>query len=208
MRENNYTIQANQAKKHFLTYDQQALVRKFHLRNDENYLYLTFLSRPYRVCRGSGDLEKWTDGGWQDGNSYEEVMTILDLLCDAREDRRLSGNWKSMQNFGLMFHQNLLEERRNPNADYFDRHPEAFRAGCLALGGVPIPGGDMAYAVELFDGLSVGVQFWHGDEDFFPRLRYLWDENALQYIRYETMFFAVGLLMDVILECAREKKEL
>lgn len=197
--ENNYAIQAGDAKRRFLTYDQQGLIRKYGLKNDEKYLYMTLLSRPYRVSRTTGDLEKWAEESWRDGNSYEEVMTLLDLLCDAREDRSLSGNWKSMQNFGLMFHQNLLEEQRDPNAAYFDKYPEAFRKGCLALGGKPIRGGDMAYAVELFDGLAIGVQFWHGDEDFLPRLRYLWDENALQYIRYETMYFAVGLLMQNIM---------
>ena len=35
---------------------------------------------------------------------------------------------------------------------------------------------------------------------FLPRLRYLWDENASQYIRYETMYFAIGLLKRRILE--------
>ena len=49
--------------------------------------------------------------------------------------------------------------------------------------------------MERFDGLRIGVLFWAGDEEFLPRLRYLWDENAKQYIRYETMYFAVNLLL-------------
>ena len=52
----------------------------------------------------------------------------------------------------------------------------------------------MGYAVELFDGLKIGILFWAGDEEFTPRFCYLWDENADQYIRYETMFYAVDLL--------------
>ena len=48
--------------------------------------------------------------------------------------------------------------------------------------------------MELFDGLKIGILFWHGDEEFAPRLRWLWDANAGMYIRYETMYFAVGLL--------------
>ena len=66
---------------------------------------------------------------------------------------------------------------------------------CLALGGEPIPQGDVAYAIELFDGLCIGVQLWHSDEEFPPRLRFLWDENAAMYIKYETMHFAKGLLL-------------
>lgn len=197
-RTDNYAIQASQAKDRFLTYDQQRLIDKYALEYDDTYLYTIMLSQPYRISRTTGDMEKQEGEYWLDANTYEEVMTLLDLLCDAKEDRGVSGNWKSLQSFGLMFHRTLLEERRNSYADYFDANPEAFHKGCLALGGKPVPGCDMGYAVELFDGLPVAVQFWHGDEEFFPRLRYLWDENALQYIRYETMHFAVGLVIQRI----------
>lgn len=60
--------------------------------------------------------------------------------------------------------------------------------------------GDAAYAIELFDGLSIVVQLWLGDEEFPPNLRFLWDENALDYIRYETMYFAKGMLLERIRE--------
>ena len=195
MKGRNYQIQAAQAKRQFLTYDQNRLIAKFGLKADEAYLYTEMLRQPYRVDRQTGDLQKLEDGGWVDGNSYEEVMTLLDLLCDSRDDRQISGQWKNMQSFGLMFHQNLLEEQRDPIAERFQEAPDILINGCAALRGEPIPGGDIAYGVELFDGLRIGIQFWYGDEEFAPRLRYLWDENAMQYIRYETMFFAVPLLL-------------
>ena len=197
-RKDNYAIQARDAKNRFLGYDQEKLIQKYGLKYDEEYLYTAMLSQPYRLHRKTGDMDKLADGLWQDANSFGEVMTLLDMLCDARDDRSVSGKWKSMQSFGLMFHRNLLEERRDPNADHFDRHPEQFHKGCLALGGKPVPGCDMGYGVELFDGLPVAVQFWHGDEEFFPRIRYLWDENALQYIRYETMHYAIPLVIRAI----------
>ena len=37
-------------------------------------------------------------------------------------------------------------------------------------------------------------QFWHGDDEFVPRLRVLWDANADQYLRYETMYYAISLI--------------
>ena len=193
-RTNNYLMQAQQAKRHFLTYDQEKLIAKFNLTADEAFLYVKLLCKQYRLDRKTGDLFRREGVHWQDGNSFEEVMTLLDLLCDSRDDRHLSGRWRSMQSFGLEFHQNLLENRRDGLADYFDAHPEKLRQSCLALNAEPIPGGDMGYAVELFDGLKIGILFWAGDEEFTPRFRYLWDENADQYIRYETMFYAVDLL--------------
>lgn len=199
-RRNNYALQAQSAKDRFLTYDQAEMIRKFNLEADENYLYVTLLSRRYRVSRTTGDLEKRVGTVWADGNSHGEVMTLFDMLCDAREDRKLSGRWKTMQDFGLLFHTGLLEGAKDTAAERFDRKPEALRKGLLALGGKHFPGGDIGFTVELFDGLCIAVQFWHGDEDFAPRLRYLWDENAPQYIRYETMYYAVGLLMERLQE--------
>lgn len=199
-RVNNYLIQMAQAKKHFLTYDQQKLIDKFSLDHDENYFYVNLLCKRYRLRRATGDME-WHDGSiWQDGNTHEEVMTLLDLLCDSRDDRSISGRWQNMLSFGLQFHQNLMEEKKDPVADFFDAHPEELRAACARLHGEEIPGGDFGFAVELFDGLKIGILFWHGDEEFLPRLRYLWDENAKQYIRYETMYFALNLLHRRLLE--------
>ena len=199
-RKNNYLIQAAQAKERFLTYDQQRLIEKFRLDSDAQYFYVNLLCKQYRINRTTGDMERRESSGWQDANSHEEVMTLLDLLCDSREDRWISGRWKNMQSFGLQFHQNLLEDRRDPAADRFDAEPQRLREACRRLNGEFIPGGDIGFSVELFDGLRIGVLFWAGDEEFAPRLRYLWDENALMYIRYETMYFAVKLLLRRLLE--------
>ena len=199
-RVNNYSIQAQQAKQRFLTYDQDRLIQKLHLRSDETYLYVTMLSRRYRICRTNGDLEKEVSGCWETADSYEEVMTLLDLVCDSREARFLTGKWKNMTDFGLMFHRNLLENRRDPWAEKFQASPEAFRKACEMLGGKPFALGDIAYAIELFDGLSILVQLWFGDEEFPACLRFLWDENALMYIKYETMYFAKSLLLREIEE--------
>ena len=199
-RVNNYLIQAQQAKARFLTYDQQALIRKFRLKHDETYLYVSMLSQMHRIHRKTGDMERCKEGVWVDANSFGEIMTILDLVCDSREDRWISCRWKNMLSFGLMFHQNLLESPRDPWAELFEKREEDFRRACRALGGTPLPNGDAAYAIELFDGLCIGVQLWFGDEEFPANLRFLWDENTLMYIRYETMHYARGLLLERIKE--------
>lgn len=192
-RTDNYAIQAQSAKERFLTYDQSCIIDKFHLEHDDNYLYPTFLGHRYRLCRRSGNLQRQTDRGFVDANSFGEVMTLLDMLCDAKEDRFLSGRYKQQQHFGLMFHQNLAE-KPGPLARAFDQDETRLRAACATLGARDFPGGDYGCTIELFDGLSVGLLFWHGDEEFAPRLRWFWDENALMWIRYETMYFAVGVL--------------
>ena len=194
-RTNNYLIQARQAKARFLTYDQGRLIAKLNLRSDGEYLYVPMLGQTYRISRTSGDMQRQTAGGWVDGNSYDEVMTLLDLLCDSREDRYVTGRWKNLQSFGLQFHQNLLEDRRNPWADRFDRNPESLHRACRRLGGIPVPGADISYSIVVFEDLPVCIRFWHGDDEFAPRLRYLWDENADRYLKYETMHYAIPLLL-------------
>ena len=191
----NYAVQVQQAKQRFLGYDQGQLIEKCGLAWDEDYLYVPFFSRRHRLCRKSGDLEALVGENWVDANSHSQVMTLLDLICDSRENRCLTGRWRSMESFGLMFHQNLLQDNKDPWADRFDRDPEGFRQACQRLDGTPIPGADIGFAIPIFEKLTVGVQFWHGDEEFYSRLRYLWDENALRYLKYETMYYALSLLL-------------
>ena len=191
----NYQIQMQQAQQHFLTYNQQQLIQKLNLAHDEQWLYTTMLARPYRLNRRDGSLQRQCNGQWEDANTFGEVMTLLDLVCDSRENRHLAFQWKNMQDFGLMFHRSLLEEGKDPWAIRFDKDPEGLRRACLALGGTPFPQGDVAYAIEFFDGLPIVIQLWQGDEEFPPQLRFLWDENALMYLRYETMYYAKALLL-------------
>lgn len=196
-RVNNYLIQASQAKARFLTYDQQKLINKFQLKADENYIYVNLLWKEYRIRRDTGDMEYSTPDGWCDGNSYDEVMTVLDLLCDSRDDRRCTGNLSSMASFGRIFYRSSYDDKPDPTAQWIQDDLEIFRKTCGRFGD-PIPGGDFGFAFELFDGLKMGLHFWEGDEEFAPRLRFLWDENALQYLRFETMHMAVSLLMDLL----------
>lgn len=193
----NYKIQMENAQKFFLRYDQEKLIRKFQLKNDENYLYLTMFSRPYRLSRHTGRLEQFRDG-WQDANTFGEVMTLLDILCDSKEERHLTGRWVSTQHFGKHIHTGLLELEEDPLATAFDKASDSFAGACKALGGYPIPGGDEAYAVEVMDGLKIGILFWYADDEFPAQLRFYWDENALMYIKYETMHYTLGYLRSLL----------
>jgi hypothetical protein len=197
-RVNNYLVQAQQAKSIFLRYDQNVLIEKIKLQADETFVYVKLLCKMYRLHRTTGDLERMEET-WVDANTHGEVMTILDLVCDSRLDRCLSGRWKGMTHFGKLFHAGLLESR-DAFADAIEKDREGFSKACEAMGGQPFPQGDAAYAIELFDGLSILVQLWFGEEEFPAALRFLWDANALMYLKYETMHFAKGLLLDRIAE--------
>ena len=193
----NYQIQMQNAQKFFLRYDQEKLIRKFGLKNDADYLYMTMYGTPYRLCRKSGNLEKYQEA-WVDANTFGEVMTLLDILCDSKDDRYLTGKWMSTQMFGKYFHSGLLEPEYDALADAFDKSPGSLRKACKALGGHPIVGGDEAYGVEVMDGLEIGIFFWYSDDEFPAQLRFFWDENALMYIKYETMHYTLGYLRQLL----------
>ena len=196
----NYAISSANARKYFQTYDQEALIEKLNLKHDGQYLYPTFFGSPYRIDRSTGDMEREIAGKWESANGFNEVLTILDLLCDSRADRHPAGKMKSMTQFGLQFHQNLMEDTWDPFVQRVQVHPAAFSSACLALGGREVKGADLGYEIPVFEGLCVTLLFWAGDEEFAPRLRFLWDENALQYLKYETMYYAVAYLKEEILE--------
>ena len=193
-RTDNYLLQVQQAQRYFLRYDQTALIRKLNLSSDPDYIYVNLLCKPYRICRATGALEAASETGWRSADTHSEVMTLLDLVCDSREDRFLTGRWKQMNSFGLLFHRELLEGR-DATADLFSQDLPGLHRACQRLGGIPMPTGDVSYAIELFDGLRIWLQFWQGDDEFPHQIRYLWDENALMYLKYETMYFAVNLLL-------------
>ena len=198
-RRDNYAITAARVRQLFAEYDQQALARKVGAKLDGEYFYVDFLSERYRIHRLTGDISRFHGDAWVEANSFGEVLTLMDLICDSREDRHPTGNWRNMRDFGHGFHQQLLEQR-DPWAERFQEQPEMFAKACEALGGEKYPLGDVAYAIPVFGDLRVLIQLWFGDEEFPAQLRYLWDENALQYLKYETMFYAVALVLKRIQE--------
>ena len=198
-RRDNYAITVRRAKTLFLEYDQRLLAEKLGAKMDEEFFYTRFLSEPWRIHRVNGDISRFHQGSWVEADSFGEVLTLLDLVCDSKENRQPSGSWKNMRDFGHGFHQQLLEQR-DSWAEAFQQQPEAFASALESLGGEKYPLGDVAYTIPVFEDLRLLVQLWFGDEEFPAQLRYLWDENTLMYLKYETMFYAIPLVLNRIRE--------
>ena len=203
-RVDNYQMQAAKAKARFLTYDQQELIGRCGLSFDSVYLYTTFLAEPYRICRKTGDMQRNHRCEWIDANSFGEVMTLLDWLCDSQPNRYITGRFVNIVTQGPGFHRNLQESEQDADAELFVSNPAAFRAACELLGGEPMSGADIGYAIELLDGVKVYIKLWYADEDFPAKLLCLWEENVLRYIRYETTWYALGFLIQRIKEYMQE----
>lgn len=73
-----------------------------------------------------------------------------------------------------------------------------------ALGGRREGRGDVAFRLYPFPFLPVLFQFWSSDEDFPASLTILWDENTLDFVRYETTYYIAGHLLRRLLELMGE----
>ena len=191
----NYAIQAEEARLRFLTYDQSAMPAQ----KDGEYLYLHFCGFAYRICRADGHLFRRVGDDWFPADSHGEVLTVYDYLCYAKPGRAPARAPVSMAFLGGHVHTDLAAASGSLERA-IDRDSAAFRRACLALGGRECDGGDACFELDLFEDLPVRLRLWHADEDFPPQLDLLWDRNTLQFLRYETTWFAAGVLRSRIRE--------
>lgn len=199
MSQNNYEQMRNQMRTHFLDYDQSEMIRKFSLAHDDAFLYIRFFGRMYRIHRGNGIVE-WSGDGFSHcaEADYNESMTIYDMLCCSKADCHLSGEFApssslrgTVYSAGRAGSGSMFEK----SAQLFDSDPEGLVRACMRLGGKSCGRGDVAFCMPMFDFMPLQFSFWQADEDFPPDINLLWDTNVLDFMHYETLWFAAGHMM-------------
>ena len=195
----NYDLQVDVGKQIFLEYDQEGLIRKFGLHTDEQYIYLTYLDTPCRICRESGGIEEYTDNAWQECRDYSAVMTIYDLLCYHKGETApaLSHQWCTVGTF-VVTGVTQTDPFTKKYARQFDGRLGDLKAAVQKLGGILQPsmaGADLTCKIPVTTFFPVLLQFWEGDEEFPPKLLILWDRNTMQFMHFETTFYLQGDLL-------------
>ena len=74
-----------------------------------------------------------------------------------------------------------------PLAATFSGHAGALRQALEAMGGTPLPTGDVGYQVEAFACIPVRYLFWEGDDEFPAQANMLFDASATDYIHGESI---------------------
>lgn len=198
MTASNYDKTRDRVRAVFVRYDQQRMIDKFGLRSDERYLYITMLRREYRIGRETGVIE-WSDDGFRTAveADFNASMTICDVLCDSRDGCALSGRFTGLQSLRGMTRvaSSPGGELLQPYADRFCGRTEALRQACCRFGTPVALPGDAAFRLDAFEFLPVLLQFWDGDEEFPARLNFLFDENMLDFMRYETIFYLMSHIL-------------
>ncbi len=191
----NYETTKRRMQAAFLQYDQTAMIRRFRLRHDGSYLYLNSLARAYRINRRSG-LVEWSGDGFAvaEEAGFNETMTFYDLLCNARPDAKLAGEFINMSQLTRLQSGSHAPGSMLGGTQFDHRDAELARA-CEALGGAKTTKGDVAYLLPLLDCLPVVLRFWSSDEEFPASLQLSWDRNTLDFLHYETVCYAAGHLI-------------
>ena len=129
-------------------------------------------------------------------------MTIYDLLGYAHPTCHAI---KTMINMKSL-HTKIAATAPRPSSIYAAQEArlaalEAQKSGILtqaaqAIGGAPLDKADASAQFTVMDDLAMQVHLWLPDEDFPASLQFFWDENVLQYMHYETVWYANGFILE------------
>lgn len=193
----NYQISRDRAQDYFLGFDQDAIIRAWGLEHDGQALYVSFFGRSYAVSRQDGTVTRRWNG---EPAGFSEVLSIFDLLCHEGSAKTVSGQFAPVNSLKGRPPMGVGTDFHTGTAARFEQDPEAFCRACRALGGSPVDMGDIGFRFPVFGELSVILKFYRSDEDFPASLTLLWDENLLQFVFYETVFYMAGHLLGAIEE--------
>jgi len=199
----NYERALEYARSLFLKWDQADMIARCRLRFDEDYLYLNFLGDPWRVERASGVAQ--CIAGEPVSANFSQGLSIYDYLCGTQPLPPLSGRFCPVNALPHVAQSNpSTTDFHQRHADYLQQHIPALQRALDQLGIAPFQQGDAACLFPVFDGFNAVFQFWEGDEEFPPSVRFLWDYNAQGYLKYETLYYVMGCFLEKLRICIAE----
>ncbi len=203
----NHEKTTNKAKEDFLKYDQQKMIGKWNLEYDEEYLYINFVSKPYRISRTTGDVYQLDESGnVLKKGGFDDTLTIFDLLCYSKEDCCLAGT------YCVVYSLKGIAYTKGPGSGMFDKYAALtdkdhgiLTEFCESVGGKKVSGGDISYEIPIFDFMPAIIRFWESDDEFDAELKFYWDENILMYMHFETVFYVMSHIYGMLMQIAKDR---
>ena len=122
----------------FLQYNQEAMINKFSLNYNTDWLYLSFINRAYRINRKSGTIQ-WSNDNFKTvcEADYNELMTIYDVLCYSKDNCQPAHQFVNINSLSTVRTGNLSQENGffQTTADSFNGKLTELRNACLSLSG-------------------------------------------------------------------------
>lgn len=183
-RQSNYDQVIENWRLKFLEMDQEELIRKFQLEADEEFLYIIYFSKRFRIDRKTGFI---TEDGKSPG--FDTVMNIYNTFYYSEAHPVASGNLvafrqvKRVYPFEAAYRRTIISRLQ----ELFAGKTEELRKACEALGGTLLPQGDVGYVLPVFPFLNIAVLFWDKDEEFEAQANMLFDSEITEFMHEENV---------------------
>lgn len=183
-RQSNYDQVIENWRLKFLEMDQEKLIRKFQLAADEEFLYIIYFSKRFRIDRKNGFI---TENGKSPG--FDTVMNIYNTFYYSAAHPVASGNLvafrqvKKVYPFEAAYRRTIISRLQ----ELFAGKTEELRKACEALGGTLLPQGDVGYVLPVFPFLNIAVLFWDKDEEFEAQANMLFDSEITEFMHEENV---------------------
>ena len=183
-RQSNYDQVIENWRLKFLEMDQEELIRKFQLEADEEFLYIIYFSKRFRIDRKNGFI---TEDGKSPG--FDTVMNIYNTFYYSAAHPVASGNLvafrqvKRVYPFEAAYRRTIIFRLQ----ELFAGKTEELRKACEALGGTLLPQGDVGYVLPVFPFLNIAVLFWDKDEEFEAQANMLFDSEFTEFMHEENV---------------------
>ena len=183
-RQSNYDQVIENWRLKFLEMDQEELIRKFQLEADEEFLYIIYFSKRFRIDRKNGFI---TEDGKSPG--FDTVMNIYNTFYYSAAHPVASGNLvafrqvKRVYPFEAAYRRTIIFRLQ----ELFAGKTEELRKACEALGGTLLPQGDVGYVLPVFPFLNIAVLFWDKDEEFEAQANMLFDSEITEFMHEENV---------------------
>ena len=183
-RQSNYDKVIENWRLKFLEMDQEELIRKFQLEADEEFLYIIYFSKRFRIDRKNGFI---TEDGKSPG--FDTVMNIYNTFYYSAAHPVASGNLvafrqvKRVYPFEAAYRRTIIFRLQ----ELFAGKTEELRKACEALGGTLLPQGDVGYVLPVFPFLNIAVLFWDKDEEFEAQANMLFDSEITEFMHEENV---------------------
>ena len=183
-RQSNYDQVIENWRLKFLEMDQEELIRKFQLEADEEFLYIIYFSKKFRIDRKNGFI---TEDGKSPG--FDTVMNIYNTFYYSAAHPVASGNLvafrqvKRVYPFEAAYRRTIIFRLQ----ELFAGKTEELRKACEALGGTLLPQGDVGYVLPVFPFLNIAVMFWDKDEEFEAQANMLFDSEITEFMHEENV---------------------
>lgn len=199
----NYDATRDKMEREFVRYDQEAMIRKFRLRHTPEHIFINLVGETYRVDRLTGRVELCSSGAACTHAGFNESMTIFDVLCCSKPGCQLDGSYLTVTSLpGISNISAPGSGTYAGTARLFAGDCDGLRRACQRLDGTPQDIGDVSYLIPLFDFMPVMLQFWDADDEFDAVLKIMWDRNTLDFMHFETTFYAAAHLLKRLEEVA------